>query len=335
MEPNFDDKVDTNSYYQTHVIKDEIQEMRGSYPNSSGRLSSRGIRGPLDRFIPSKDSEHGNGKLPLKDAKEASKLVTLDLGVADRIGDNKKIVEDVKKTWKATGMTIMSYSWAGIRGRILLSFLVNNPKGTLFLKSIDVSNVVKDNELIFKLLYRVTEEVGDDIVVQVVTDNVLTYKGAEEEKEEISKNLKGDSGAYKEIWDIIDKRWEFQMLRHLRATSGLFQVKDKLIVNHEEMELANVQLDVFVDKRGVFEYLMAQSTINKRYLADWRNIFGYETPDLKKFEVKVLSLTCTTLGLSVIRAHLIKRLNDRHLRRQRLKENEDPLIIDHVPSDNE
>ncbi|TXG73450.1 hypothetical protein EZV62_002029 [Acer yangbiense] len=48
--------------------------------SSSGGLSSRGVRGPLDRFFPSKDNEHGNGHLSPKDAWEALKLVTLDVG---------------------------------------------------------------------------------------------------------------------------------------------------------------------------------------------------------------------------------------------------------------
>ncbi|KAK2637668.1 hypothetical protein Ddye_025463 [Dipteronia dyeriana] len=86
------------------------------------------------------------------------------------------IVEDMKKTWKATRVTIMSDGWTDIRGRSLLNFLVNNPKGTMFLKSIDASDAVKDVELIFKLLDSVVEEVGEDIVVQVVTDNASAYK---------------------------------------------------------------------------------------------------------------------------------------------------------------
>ena len=111
------------------------------------------------------------------------------------------------------------------------------------------------------------------------------YGAIDEAKEEIAKNLKGDLGAYKELWDIIDKRWEFQLHRHLHAAayfmnpqfqysdnfsthskirSGLFRVMDKLIVDVEERELANIQLDAFVDKRGVFGYSMAQSTIKKR-----------------------------------------------------------------------
>ncbi|TXG49006.1 hypothetical protein EZV62_024881 [Acer yangbiense] len=152
LERSFDERVDTGSYYRTHTTEDEIQEKGGSCPGSSGGLSSRGVRGPLDRFFPSQGNDHGKGHIPPKDAKEASKLVTLDVGrfffengipfnvasspsfvsMLRSVGDygrgykapsphdlsswvlqtevetTRKIVEDVRKTWKATGVTIMS-----------------------------------------------------------------------------------------------------------------------------------------------------------------------------------------------------------------------------------
>ncbi|KAK3205069.1 hypothetical protein Dsin_019115 [Dipteronia sinensis] len=134
---------------------------------------------------------------------------------------------------------------------------------------------------------------------------------------------------------------------------------DKLIVDQEERELANIQLDAFVDKRGVFGYSMAQSTIKKHSPADWWNTFRHETPELKKFAVKVPSLTCAALGcernwstfnqvhtkrrncLTTTRMHKLvyvmhnKKLKDKHLRRPKFKENEDPLVLDRVSFDDE
>ncbi|KAK1575038.1 hypothetical protein Q3G72_002040 [Acer saccharum] len=46
--------------------------------------------------------------------------------------------------------------------------------------NVDVSNVVKDATLLFNLLDEVVEEIGEDIVVQVVTDNASNYKKAGE-----------------------------------------------------------------------------------------------------------------------------------------------------------
>lgn len=90
----------------------------------------------------------------------------------------KAFVEEVKKTWAHTGVSILSDGWKDIRGRQLINFLVNNPHGTVFLKSVDASDAIKDATLMFKLLDEVVEEVGEDLVIQVVTDNASNYKAA-------------------------------------------------------------------------------------------------------------------------------------------------------------
>ncbi|KAK1584274.1 hypothetical protein Q3G72_031480 [Acer saccharum] len=76
-----------------------------------------------------------------------------------------------------------------MRGRQLINFLVNNPYGTMFLKSVDVSDTINYATLLFNLLDRVVEEVGEDLVVQVVTDNASNCKKAGEMLMEKRKRL--------------------------------------------------------------------------------------------------------------------------------------------------
>lgn len=57
----------------------------------------------------------------------------------------------------------------------IINFLVNSPKGSVFLKSVDVSEVVKDANLLFNMLDQVVDEVGESNIVQVVTDNASNY----------------------------------------------------------------------------------------------------------------------------------------------------------------
>ncbi|CAH9109736.1 unnamed protein product [Cuscuta epithymum] len=90
----------------------------------------------------------------------------------------QKLVNEVKVTWTQTGVSILSDGWKDMRGRQLINFLVNNPYGTVFLKSVDASDQVKDAQMLCKLLDSVVEEVGEDIVTQVVTDNASNYKAA-------------------------------------------------------------------------------------------------------------------------------------------------------------
>jgi hypothetical protein len=62
--------------------------------------------------------------------------------------------------------------------RTILNFLIAFPKGTMFLKSVDAFDQVKDANLLFRLLDEVVEEVGVQNVVQVITDNAANYVAA-------------------------------------------------------------------------------------------------------------------------------------------------------------
>lgn len=72
----------------------------------------------------------------------------------------------------------MSDGWSDIRNRSLINFSVNNQYGTVFLNTFDASDCIKNAHKLFELLDAVIEEIGEELVVQVVTDNVSGYKAA-------------------------------------------------------------------------------------------------------------------------------------------------------------
>ena len=74
----------------------------------------------------------------------------------------------------------MSDGWTDNRERSITNFLVNSPKGTIFLKSIDTSDISKNAENLFQLLDSLVQEIGEENVVQVVTDSALAYVSAGE-----------------------------------------------------------------------------------------------------------------------------------------------------------
>ncbi|KAF6147568.1 hypothetical protein GIB67_035325 [Kingdonia uniflora] len=78
-------------------------------------------------------------------------------------------VDNFKVHWETYGVTIMTDWWTDGKGRTLINFLVNCPKGTVFLKSIDGSAHIHDAELIYKMLKDVIEEVGEKNVIQIHT----------------------------------------------------------------------------------------------------------------------------------------------------------------------
>ncbi|XP_042476322.1 uncharacterized protein LOC122058015 [Macadamia integrifolia] len=93
----------------------------------------------------------------------------------DKIVDMKKKYEIY---WKQYGCTLMSEGWMDKRGRYWINFLVNCLEGTYFMGSVDASNHIQDANMLFQLIDSKVEEIGEDYVVQVVTDNTVNYKAA-------------------------------------------------------------------------------------------------------------------------------------------------------------
>ena len=53
----------------------------------------------------------------------------------------------------------------------MINFLVNCPKGSMFIKSVNALSYAKTDEKMFKLLSKFVEKIGNNNVVQVVTDS--------------------------------------------------------------------------------------------------------------------------------------------------------------------
>ena len=65
----------------------------------------------------------------------------------------------------------MSDGWTGPTKLSIINFMVYSKGSTIFLKSVDASDKIKDNKYIYGLLKDVIKEVGETNVVQIVTDN--------------------------------------------------------------------------------------------------------------------------------------------------------------------
>ncbi|KAF1896197.1 hypothetical protein Lal_00027263 [Lupinus albus] len=97
-----------------------------------------------------------------------------------QVDSTKLAMEEHKAFWKKVGCTIMTDGWTDKRRRTILNFLVNSPKGTVFLKSIDASHFSKTADRVFRMTDEIVEEVGEENVVQIVTDNAANYKAVGE-----------------------------------------------------------------------------------------------------------------------------------------------------------
>eukprot|EP01018_Ginkgo_biloba_P020604 Gb_11453 [translate_table: standard] len=87
-------------------------------------------------------------------------------------------LESIKETWKHIGCTIISDGWLDMKHRPLINVLVYSPQGILFVKEVDAMDHTKTLEFIFKILEEVVFEVGEENVVQIVTDSASNCVGA-------------------------------------------------------------------------------------------------------------------------------------------------------------
>ncbi|XP_070039605.1 uncharacterized protein [Nicotiana tomentosiformis] len=106
------------------------------------------------------------------------------------VEETNKIVEEHKVAWNKYGYSIMMDKWMARTGKMIINVLVNSPKGSLFLESIDASDSSTNHIKMFTLFQNTIEKIGPSKVVQVVTDNA-------------SENVKVGGmveGAYKNVY---------------------------------------------------------------------------------------------------------------------------------------
>ncbi|XP_054797523.1 uncharacterized protein LOC129302636 [Prosopis cineraria] len=96
--------------------------------------------------------------------------------------DTKKevqlMVDSFRNFWDDIGCTIMADGWQDQANRQLINFLVYSPRGIVFIKSVDASDIVKDAQNLCNLFTEMVDFVGVTNVVHLVIDNAANYKAA-------------------------------------------------------------------------------------------------------------------------------------------------------------
>ncbi|XP_042409955.1 uncharacterized protein LOC121999324 [Zingiber officinale] len=67
-------------------------------------------------------------------------------------------IKSYETEWAKYGCSLMADGWTDKRQRTLINFLVNSPKGSVFIESVDASDYAKTGENIFQLLDRFVEQ---------------------------------------------------------------------------------------------------------------------------------------------------------------------------------
>ena len=84
----------------------------------------------------------------------------------------------LKAKWPVYGCTTMCDGWSSRTRKPIINFMVYCDRSMIYLSSVDTTNIPKTTYYIFSLMDKIVEEVGEENVVQVVTDNEASFKAA-------------------------------------------------------------------------------------------------------------------------------------------------------------
>jgi len=80
----------------------------------------------------------------------------------------------------------------------------------------------------------------------------------------------------------------------LEVKRGLMECITRMVEDEDEHTLIDVQIDDFRKRAKCFRCPLFTRSINLKTLADWWESYGDEYPELQKFAIHVLSLTCSS-----------------------------------------
>ncbi|KAH9612281.1 hypothetical protein KSS87_003288 [Heliosperma pusillum] len=240
------------------------------------------------------------------------------------------MLDEYKEEWKKTGCTIMSDRWSDRQRRSICHFLVNSPKGTVFLSSIDTYDISETTDNVLKMLDAIVDRVGEENVVQIVTDNAANYKaaglskfGKSVEGKNVQRIVLDTSGFWPGI--ITCLKAALPLVKVLRMVDSgenpamsfiyeaVIKAKEQIRANFNNVEknykpvwdIANERWEAQMQKplhvaayylNPQFQYSPDFKSSPDVKMADWWDSYGDDCPKLKKFAKRILSLTCSSSG---------------------------------------
>ena len=96
----------------------------------------------------------------------------------EKVQELKVYINTLKAKWPVYGCTIMCDGWSSINRKPIINFMVYCDRSMIYLSSVDTTNIPKTADYIFSLMDKIVEEVGEENIVQVFTDNEAGFKAA-------------------------------------------------------------------------------------------------------------------------------------------------------------
>uniref|UniRef100_A0A1S4C2V0 DUF659 domain-containing protein n=1 Tax=Nicotiana tabacum TaxID=4097 RepID=A0A1S4C2V0_TOBAC len=172
-------------------------------------------------------------------------------------------------TWKRKGLSICSDGWSDVKRRPLINIMGASSGGPIFLKSINLSGIIKDGEYIAKLFIKAIEDVDAKKVVQVITDNA--------EKSTHFKNCE---------W-ILKLNGQVSSLKNFAVNHDMALA---IFQKYSELSLLKVAETRFASHIIMTSRIhRVKSSLEKMVMDDeWTNYKGYKVIEAKAREIKSL-----------------------------------------------
>ncbi|GJT78080.1 zinc finger protein [Tanacetum coccineum] len=165
----------------------------------------------------------------------------------------------------------MSDFWTDGKGRCLINFLVNCPIGTIFLKSIDASEHVKDAQLIVEMINEVIEDVGEENILQTRWTDQLHHP-------------LHAAGCF--LNPAIFHAENSKVSTNNEILTDLYVAIDRLVPDPDENDSVREQLNMYIDSAGQFGSDSAKRTRTKFAPYIWWRSYGIDTPLLQRFAIR-------------------------------------------------
>uniref|UniRef100_J3MHE2 DUF659 domain-containing protein n=1 Tax=Oryza brachyantha TaxID=4533 RepID=J3MHE2_ORYBR len=107
-------------------------------------------------------------------------MPTYESIMEDQLKEIQYRAGDLRKQWEMSGCSVILDSWESRCGKSFISVLVHCSKGMLFLKSMDVSEIIDDVDELSLMLLHVVEEVGVLNIAQIITNDASPHMQAAE-----------------------------------------------------------------------------------------------------------------------------------------------------------
>ncbi|KAL3523848.1 hypothetical protein ACH5RR_016682 [Cinchona calisaya] len=171
-------------------------------------------------------------------------------------------------SWGKTGCSVLVDEWVSEKGKTFVGFVIYSSEGTMFLRSVDIANLINSGDSLFELLKEVVEEVGVRNVLQVITNSEDRYVEAGKRLSEAYPSVFWTPCAARCIdlmlEDISKLEWVHLVLEQARTISR-FMYNHNVVLNMMRRYTFGVDLVDLGVTRSATDFMTLKRMVNIRH----------------------------------------------------------------------